>query len=166
MPAGLSHGSRRAKLLLADDERSIRESLRKLFQAEQYDVVLAANGEEAVTKFQGASTEIDLVLIDFNQPLGNRSASINRFRQLNPLLPILVLTRMPNQRAVAEASQVSALVEKPIDVPALLLFIRQLLGAIQHSQLQGLPPGRQAFQYLPSNQDFAPPHGDPYSPWA
>jgi CheY-like chemotaxis protein len=155
----------RPKLLLVDDELSIRESLRKLLQAEQYEVVLAVDGKEAVDKFRGDPTHFDLVLTDLNMPVRNGWASIDRLLEVNPLLPIVLFTGMPNQRDLAESSRVSALVEKPIDVPAFLSLIRELLAG-QRSQLPELALGRQPFQYLHSNQNFGKERsGDPYSHW-
>ena len=48
------------RILLVDDERSIRESLSKILRAEIYEVVLAENGQEAIEK-HGAE-RIDLLL--------------------------------------------------------------------------------------------------------
>jgi CheY-like chemotaxis protein len=142
------------RLLLVDDEQSIRESLRKLPQAEEYDVVLAVDGKEAVDAFRGDPTHIDLVLIDLNMPVRNGWASVDRLLDVNPRLPIIVLTGMSHQRELAEASEVSALVEKPIDVPALLRLIRELLAAIPQGGIEGLPRRQhQPFHYVPSSRD-------------
>src|SRR5438552_106422 len=57
------------RILLVDDERSIREALRKSLRAENYEVVLAENGQEAIEK-HGAEP-IDLILLDLNMPVKN-----------------------------------------------------------------------------------------------
>jgi CheY-like chemotaxis protein len=151
------------KILLVDDEPSIRESLRKLLQAEEYDVVLAADGREAVDKFGGDPTHFDLVLTDLNMPVRNGWASVDRLLEVNPLLPIIVFTGMPNQRELAEASAVTALVEKPIDVPALLHLMRKLLAG---PQLQGLLRQRHPFHYIPSRHELGNEYrADPYAHW-
>ncbi len=115
------------RLLVADDDASVRESLRKVLHGEGYEVVSAANGAEAVATFRREPDRIDLLLVDLNMPLKNGWATLDRMTEAHPTLPVLVVTGQPNQSEMAEAAGVSALVEKPIDVPALLEIIRELL---------------------------------------
>ncbi len=65
-------------------------------------------------------------------PLKNGWATLDRLIEVNPGLPVMILTGLPNQGTLAEAAGVSALVEKPIDVPALLQLMQELLaGPVQ-----------------------------------
>jgi len=155
----------RPKVLLVDDEPSIRESLRKLLQAEQYDVILAANGKEAIETFRSATIQFDLVLTDLDMPLRNGWASVDQLLEVDPWLPIILLTGMPNQRELAETSHVSALVEKPIDVPALLHLMQELLAETQGTDLQRPPLGHPPFHYVPPSQSVLIRHVDPHSHW-
>ena len=116
------------KVLVADDDESVRESLRKLLQGEGYDVVSVANGTEAVTTFRREQDQIELLLVDLNMPLKNGWATVDQLLEVNPSLPILIITGQPNQCEMAESAGVSALVEKPIDVPAMLQLIQNLLS--------------------------------------
>lgn len=108
------------KVLVADDDESVRASLRKLLRGEGYQVVSVANGAEAVKTFRLEQDQIDLLLVDLNMPMKNGWATVDRLLEVNPSLPVLIVTGPPNQYELAEAAGVSALVEKPIDVPALL----------------------------------------------
>ena len=165
---GLSQaqGQMRPTILLADDDLSVRESLRKLLQTEQYEVVLAVDGKEAVDRFLADPNQFDLILTDLNMPLRNGWASIDRLLEVNPLLPVILLTGMPNQRELAEASQVSALVEKPIDVPALLHLIRELLAEISQGQRHRLPRKETLFHYVRAYDGFSEQQQtNPYSHW-
>jgi len=120
------------KVLVADDDEAVRESLRKLLQGEGYQVVSVANGAEAVETFRQEVDQIDLLLVDLNMPLKNGWATLDRLIEVNPSLPVLIVTGQPNQYELAEAAGVSALVEKPIDVPALLQLIKELLpGSVE-----------------------------------
>src|SRR5208282_3218080 len=125
------------KVLIADDDASVRESLRKLLHGEGYQVVSVANGAEAVETFYREQNQIDLLLVDLNMPLKNGWATVDRLIEVNPSLPILIVTGQPNQFEMAEAAGVSALVEKPIDVPALLQVIHKLLAKPVMSSVQG-----------------------------
>ena len=54
------------RILLADDDPGIREMLGRVLESEQYEVVLAGTGREAVAKF--AAHLPDLILLDLNMP--------------------------------------------------------------------------------------------------
>ena len=116
------------RILLVDDDRSIRESLSKILRAENYEVVLGENGQEAIEK-QGAE-RIDLLILDLNPDASgvkNAGATLERLVGINPLLPVVIITGRSNQRALAETAGADALMEKPLDVPLLLQTICELL---------------------------------------
>ena len=108
-----------------DDERSIRESLSKILGAENYEVVLAENGHEAIEK-HGAQ-RIDLLILDLNMPVKNGWDTLEWLVKIDPVLPVVIITGRPNQRALAETAGADALMEKPLDVPLLLQTIRELM---------------------------------------
>jgi DNA-binding NtrC family response regulator len=68
--------------------------------------------------------------------------------EVNPSLPVLIVTGQPNQYELAEAAGVSALVEKPIDVPALLQLIHKLLAGPVESRLPRTGHREFPFQHL------------------
>src|SRR5881394_3072549 len=109
------------RILLVDDDRSIRESLSKILRAENYEVVLGENGQDAIEK-QGAE-HIDLLILELNMPVKNAWATLERLVGINPLLPVVIITGRSNQRALAETAGADALMEKPLDVPLLLQTI-------------------------------------------
>ena len=125
------------KVLVADDDESVRESLCKLLQDEGYEVSAVANGAETVETFCREQNRIDLLLVDLNMPLMNGWATLDRLLEVNPSLPVLIVTAQPNQYEMAEAAGVSALVEKPIDVPALLQLVHNLLAGPVKSRVRG-----------------------------
>ena len=90
------------KVLVADDDESVRESLRKLLHGEGYQVILAVNGAEAVAAFRREQARIDLLLVDLNMPLKNGWATLDRLREVNPSLPVFILTGMSHQSELAE----------------------------------------------------------------
>ena len=60
-------------------------------------------------------------------PMKNGWATLDQLFEVNPSLLVIIVTGQPNQIEMAEAAGVSALVEKPIDVPALLRLIQELM---------------------------------------
>ena len=113
------------RILLVDDERSIRESLSKILGAENYEVVLAENGHEAIEK-HGAQ-RIDLLILDLNMPVKNGWDTLEWLVKIDPVLPVVIITGRSDQRALAETAGADALMEKPLDVSLLLQTIRELM---------------------------------------
>ena len=56
----------KARLLIVDDEKHIREGLEKALRLEGFDVVLASDGQEALEKLEGNG--IDLIISDLKMP--------------------------------------------------------------------------------------------------
>jgi two-component system response regulator TtrR len=124
------------KVLVVDDDESVRESLRKLLLGEGYQVIAVANGAEVGETLFREQEQIDLLLVDLNMPLKSGRAMLERLFKVNPSLPAVIVTGQPNQYELAQAAGVSALVEKPIDVPAFLELIQKLLAGPIESRRQ------------------------------
>ena len=92
MPAGL-------EILIADDERAVRDGLKALLSAERYVVRTARDGDEALRKF--AERRPDLVLLDVMMPKMNGFAVCEAIRRADRLVPVVFLTAKD-----AEADQV------------------------------------------------------------
>ena len=113
------------KILVVDDERSIRESLSKVLRAEGYEIVLAENGQQAIEKL--AQEPIDLLLLDLGLPGKDGWATLRWLAQVSPLLPVIIITGRWKQGELAAAAEVDVLMEKPLDVPVLFQIIHELL---------------------------------------
>jgi DNA-binding response OmpR family regulator len=141
------------RILLVDNERSIRESLSKILGAESYEVVLAENGQEAIEK-HGAE-RIDLLILDLNMPVKNGWATLAWLVEINPVLPVVIITGRSNQRALAERAGADALMEKPLDVPLLMQTIRELMDEPMENRARRAHNRASGFRYDPSdNQPF------------
>jgi len=140
------------RILLVDDDRSIRESLSKILRAENYEVVLGENGQDAIEK-QGAE-HIDLLILDLNMPVKNAWATLERLVGINPLLPVVIITGRSNQRAPAETAGADALMEKPLDVPLLLQTIRELLTEPMESRARRANNRVSSFRYVPCDNEL------------
>jgi CheY-like chemotaxis protein len=122
------------KLLVVDDDRSVRESLRKLLEAESYDVYPAADGIDALNHFKSKPT--DLVVLDLNLSAGDGWKVFHTMTEVNPFVPTVIITAEFDQRERAVAAGVEALIEKPIDVPAFLEIISSLLAETSERRLK------------------------------
>jgi CheY-like chemotaxis protein len=156
--------------MVVDDDESIRDSLRKLLDGEGYQVILAANGTEAIETFHREQNQIDLLLVDLNMPQKNGWVTLNELLEANPALPVFILTGLSHQSELAEAAGASALVEKPIDVSELLQLIQQCL--IESAQPRMQRPGHREFAFHHLRAERQSPHGPwtgqdtaPYNHW-
>jgi len=162
------------RILLVDDERSIRESLSKILGAENYEVVLAANGQDAIEK--NCAERIDLLILDLNMPVKNGWDALEWLIEIKPRLPVVIITGRSDQRALAETAGAAALMEKPLDVPLLLQIIRELVAeprempgtkmACQRSQVTSHLPLANEEPRLPHAQPIAPQHNEDCTPLA
>jgi DNA-binding response OmpR family regulator len=113
------------KIMVLDDDEQIRQSLKKLLQAEGYEVIAAAEGAEALDEL--GRNKIDLLLLDLNLPNKSGWDIYERVNSNNPLLPIIIITGRAKQSELAVAAGVGALMEKPLDLALLLKTIAELL---------------------------------------
>ena len=137
----------KTKILVLDDDAQIRLSLSKLLHAEGYEVLLAADGQEALEQFDPA--EIDLLLLDLSLPLKSGWDVFERMTAINPLLPIIIITGRDGQRDLAAAAGVGALMEKPLDIPLLLTTITELLAESVENRLRRLAGVEETLRHFP-----------------
>jgi DNA-binding NtrC family response regulator len=140
------------RILLVDDERSIRESLSKFLGAENYELVLAENGQEAVEKH--GDQRIDLLILDLNMPVVNGWLTLDWLAAVNPLLPVIIITGHSNQRALAETAGAAVLMEKPLDVPLLLQTVRELTEEPMESRARRASNRTSSFRYVPCDDQL------------
>jgi DNA-binding response OmpR family regulator len=78
------------RILVVEDERSLREALVELLTKRGFDVETAADGLTAAER--GVASEVDLVLLDLALPRLDGVEVCRRLRMARPALPILILT--------------------------------------------------------------------------
>ena len=84
-----------SEILLIDDERSIRSSMRAMLESEGFAVRTARSGDEAVRLF--SERRPDVVLLDVMMPGKGGVQTCEELREIDPLAPILFLTAMPSE---------------------------------------------------------------------
>jgi CheY-like chemotaxis protein len=137
----------KARILLVDDDPAIRQILLRLLAEENYLVLTAANGVEALELV--GITKFDLVLLDLNMPAKNGWETFEQLSTKNPLLPIILITARPNQFFPALASGVGALLEKPLDFVKLFQTIATLLEESLEVRLARVTGRASPFRYVP-----------------
>jgi len=123
----------KAKVLIVDDDASVRESLRKVLADAGYEVALAADSREAMERFEGR--HIDLLLLDIGLPVRDGWDAFERITNEAPVLPIIIITGQANQHDLAVAAGVGALMEKPLGAVELLTMMQELLAEPMEARL-------------------------------
>ncbi|MBR2838879.1 MAG: response regulator transcription factor [Kiritimatiellae bacterium] len=116
-----------AEILLVDDDRSLRNSLRAMLEAEGFGVRTARNGDEAVKKF--SERRPDVVLLDVMMPGKGGVQACEELRRIAPLAPILFLTAVPSDTTKLRAFGAGAddYIEKTCNPDVLVARIRAAL---------------------------------------
>jgi DNA-binding response OmpR family regulator len=123
------------RILVVDDDESVRESLKKVLEGAGYEVVLAGDLEEAIRFEPG---QFDLLVLDLVLP--NRSGwdVFERLTTRRPVVPVIIITGLPNQQSTAKMAGAGALFEKPIEPIGLLERIAELLAEPPERRLERL----------------------------
>ena len=120
---------RRKHILVVDDDSRMLKVINRHL-ADQYDVATAINGRLALKFLETKKT--DLVLLDYEMPLDNGPAVLEKIRQ-NPAtrnLPVVFLTGTSERRKIQQALALKpqGYLLKPIDHIKLLSTIKSLIG--------------------------------------
>jgi DNA-binding NtrC family response regulator len=114
------------KILIVDDELSVRDSLRMIFKKE-YQVIMAGNSAEASEKIE--KEEPDLIFLDIIMPEKDGMEMLKEIRQNQPLTPVVMLTATKTVKTAVEAMKLGAYdyITKPFDVEELRLVAQKAL---------------------------------------
>ncbi|MBK7001371.1 MAG: response regulator [Rhodoferax sp.] len=129
-----------ARILVVDDDRSTRSTLRFLLQRQGFQVEEAGNGEDAIAMVQLAPP--DVVLMDAMMPVMDGFAacaaiqSMVRAQTLAQNLPVLMVTALDDDHSVEQAFAAGAsdFIPKPIHYAVLLQRLRRLVDANRTAQ--------------------------------
>jgi two-component system, OmpR family, response regulator MprA len=116
------------KILVVDDERAVRESLRRALELEGYEIELAGDGSEALYLLE-SSEEPDAMILDILMPGVDGLEVCRRIRGTGSKLPVLMLTARTEveDRVAGLDAGADDYVTKPFALEELLARVRALL---------------------------------------
>lgn len=125
------------RILLVEDEESIREALRLNLELEGYEVVNTANGKKALDLI--GSQHFDLLLLDVMLPDVDGFTITEQVRLTNTEVPILLLTAkdMAQDRVTGLKKGADDYLTKPFNLEELLLRVSKLLQRSQRVKGEG-----------------------------
>ncbi|MEM8857403.1 MAG: response regulator transcription factor [Chloroflexota bacterium] len=121
------------KILVVDDEKTIREFISKNLAIRNFDVITAANGLEALALFSSQSP--DLIILDIMMPNMDGLETCRRIRKQSHL-PIIVLTALGEESDRVQALDAGAddCLTKPFGVEELMARVRAALRRVSWMQ--------------------------------
>ena len=125
---------RPVRVLLVDDDETIREHLSGVLARSGLDVVTAVHGAEALHRI--ADRVPDLVVLDVMMPVLDGRAALRRIRSEHEWLPVILLTQVGEsfERAAALDEGADDYLNKPFDPQELLARIRAVLRRSGHGR--------------------------------
>jgi len=113
------------KILVVDDEESVRIILKKMLEEGGYIAETANNGEEALEAMKG--TRFDMLISDINMPVMNGVELLNKAKQLYPKMPVIFITAYGKDKIIIEAMKVGLAdyIEKPFRMEGVLSTVKE-----------------------------------------
>jgi excisionase family DNA binding protein len=121
------HG--RARILVVDDEASIRDLLSKTLALAEYEVDTASDASAALDRVRG--TPYDLLIADLKMPGMDGLTLIRQVKRMRSDLPVIIITGYSTESSAIEAVNlgVAGYLTKPFRVPQVLAAAAKALGA-------------------------------------
>lgn len=112
------------KILVIDDERSIRNSMKDILQYEGHEVVLAENGMEGLVSVK--SEKPDIVFCDIKMPNMEGIEVLERIKEFSADTPVIMISGHGTIDTAIEAIRKGAydFIEKPLDLNRILITIK------------------------------------------
>ncbi len=116
-----------ANILVIDDERSIRNTLKDILEYEEHQVKLAENGPAGIDAFK--QNKFDLVLCDIKMPDMDGIEVLEQFGDLNNEIPVVMISGHGNIETAVDSIKKGAydFISKPLDLNRLLVTVKNAL---------------------------------------
>jgi two-component system, cell cycle sensor histidine kinase and response regulator CckA len=117
-------------ILVVDDELAIGELIKTTLETYNYRVLTAKDGAEAISIYADRRKEIDSVLVDMMMPVIDGLATVTVLQQLNPDLPVVIMSGLNSAEAVDRAKRFGCrhFLAKPFTTSDLLQTLSDSLG--------------------------------------
>ncbi|MFH1113474.1 MAG: ATP-binding protein [Pseudomonadota bacterium] len=120
------------KILLVDDEEYVRDLGKRILEREGYEVIVAANGGEALQIYANEQSSIALVILDLIMPQMGGRECFEEILKINPEVKVLIASGFAvkdEAKAFLDAES-KGMVSKPFNMRDLLRSVRQVLDKI------------------------------------
>jgi CheY-like chemotaxis protein len=117
-------------LLITDDDRDFRETLRDVFEPQGYRTILAGDGEEALQILR--RERIHVALIDMHMPRLSGLETVRRVRETRLHVPCILISAAMDEKLAEAARQVEAFaaLSKPVNFNDIKRLVRDAMRSI------------------------------------
>lgn len=117
----------KAKILVVDDDSSIRRTLTDILEFEQYEVEEASDGVEALVKIK--RNNYDVIIMDIKMPKMDGMDALEKLQSMSPDTPVIMISGHGNIDTAVEAVKKGAFdfIQKPPDLNRLLITLRNAM---------------------------------------
>ncbi len=126
-PVGEWRGS--GTVLVVDDEEPVRAVAQAVLEKWGFDVVQAADGQEALAVFQQQADAICAVLLDFTMPQMNGDEAFLEMHRNRPSIPVILMSGYAEEDTVSEFTEqgLAGFIHKPFQPSMLMEKLRGVL---------------------------------------
>jgi PAS domain S-box-containing protein len=126
LPEPKGHG----RILIIDDEASVRTLLAAIIERQGYSVITAADGAQAIDIFEQEGDQIDLVILDLTMPVMSGEETFRELHLIRPNIPVLLSSGFNESEAVQRFSGkgLAGFVQKPYTARQITQGIKRALG--------------------------------------
>jgi len=141
------------KILVIDDEESMRKNVNDLLTSEMYSVIEASDGTEGIDVFKKHLP--DLVILDFNLPGIDGIEILKELKIISPDIPVILFTAFGTNERVIEAMKNGAYdyIEKPFDLDVFLKIVKHALNYSSLMKESSRPNTQSAKDIFPAASD-------------
>ena len=124
--------SQLGRILLVEDDPTVRSIVSRMLSAHGYWIVDAANGEEAVLRFGARDRPIELVISDLVMRGPDGRETVNRIRALEPATKVLFMSGYTDDSIIRSGGlgPGTGFIQKPFSGDELVARVRGLLDAV------------------------------------
>jgi DNA-binding NtrC family response regulator len=126
-PCVIGDRTMKKKILICDDEKGVRESL-KLILSDEYDIILARNGKKAIDKIEH-NPDLKGVVLDIKMPLSNGLELLRYIKTRDNHMPVIVVTGYQSIETAAESLKTGAVsyITKPFRSETVIKALKQAI---------------------------------------
>lgn len=119
--------SHKGKILIVEDEKSMREVLKILLEGENYDVIAASDGLEGLSYI--GKDIFDLVITDMKMPKVDGFEVLKKTKELSPDTLVLMITAFGTTETAVEALKLGAYdyINKPFNIDEIRLIVKKAI---------------------------------------
>jgi len=120
-------------VLIVDDEEAVRFSLKDMFKRLGMDVIIASNGEEALSIFRESRRKIDLVCADILMPKMDGIELLREIRKMDKTQKAILISGYTGDRINLSTidENITRFIKKPFDIQQLIYILSDIMGQPQ-----------------------------------